>query len=374
LHHRNGTAIEAGCAEAHNGEMRAWWLLHTSRAPAQAAPAARMLRSELGVAGSAVLRGFARRARHATRETPFTGMLRATRMTITVVEAGRIDKALAKQFPDASRRALAELFAEGAVRIAGRRAKKGERVEAGTVVELARAPVTGEDLRVVPDPEVALVVLLERAELVAIDKPTGMPSQPLRAGERGCAANAIVARWPECAQVSGDARDGGLVQRLDIGTSGVLVAARTAEMHRALRGAFAAGQVEKEYVAITCARPVARDCDAPLAQRGDHVRVDEAEGMPAHTEFVVEREANGLALVRCRTRTGRMHQVRAHLAYVGAPIAGDALYGGAALEGFDGFFLHAAKVVLPVGDGRVVIEAGLPERFMRAARGCGLLA
>jgi 23S rRNA pseudouridine1911/1915/1917 synthase len=294
-------------------------------------------------------------------------------MTITVVEAGRIDKALARQFPEASRRALAELFAEGAVRVAGRRAKKGERVEVGDVIELARTPITGDQLRVVPDADIRLVVLVERAELVAIDKPAGMPSQPLRAGERGCAANAIVERWPECAQVSGDPRDGGLVHRLDIGTSGVLVAARTAEVHRALRGAFAAGQVEKEYVAITHARPVARDCDAPLAQRGDHVRVDEAEGLPARTEFMVEREANGFALVRCRTRTGRMHQVRAHLAYVGAPIAGDARYGGAALDGFDGFFLHAAKVMLPIGSERLPIDADLPERFAQAARSCGLL-
>jgi 23S rRNA pseudouridine1911/1915/1917 synthase len=145
-------------------------------------------------------------------------------------------------------------------------------------------------------------------------------------------------------------------------------------VHRALRAAFAAGQVEKEYVAITCARPVARDCDAPLAQRGDHVRVDEAEGLPARTEFVVEREANGFALVRCRTHTGRMHQVRAHLAYVGAAIAGDAVYGGAAVDGFDGFFLHAAKVVLPVGGAPLQIEASLPERFAQAARGLGLLA
>jgi 23S rRNA pseudouridine1911/1915/1917 synthase len=258
--------------------------------------------------------------------------------------------------------------------VAGRRAKKGERVEVGAVIELARTPVTSDELRVVPDADAQLVVIVERAELVAIDKPAGMPSQPLRAGEHGCAANAIVARWPECAQVSGDPRDGGLVHRLDIGTSGVLVAARTTETHRALRAAFAAGQVEKEYVAITGARPVARDCDAPLAQRGDHVRVDEAEGLPARTEFAVEREANGFALVRCRTRTGRMHQVRAHLAYVGAPIVGDARYGGAALDRFDGFFLHAAVVVLPVAGEALRIEAGLPEKFVQAARSCGLLA
>ena len=104
---------------------------------------------------------------------------------LTVAQAGRVDKALASHFPDASRRVLAALFAEGAVRIAGKRAKKGDRVEAGDVIELAHAPASGEELRVLPDPGIALAILLERAELVAIDKPAVIPSQPLRAGELG---------------------------------------------------------------------------------------------------------------------------------------------------------------------------------------------
>jgi 23S rRNA pseudouridine1911/1915/1917 synthase len=293
-------------------------------------------------------------------------------MKLTVDEPGRVDKALAKHFPDAGRRALAELFEEGAVRIAGKRAKKGDRVAAGDVIELAHAPATGEALRPLPDASITLDVLVERPELIAIAKPPGMPSQPLRAGELGCAANAIAARWPECAALGDDPRDGGLVHRLDVGTSGVLVAARTEAGYRALREAFHAGTVAKEYLAIVCGRPVSRECDAPLAQRGDHVRVDYTDGLPAVTSFTVERATETHALVRCIARTGRMHQVRAHLAQVGAPIVGDALYGGAPLAGHDGFFLHAERVELPLAGETLTIVAPLPARFAAALAACSL--
>ena len=78
------------------------------------------------------------------------------------------------------------------------------------------------------------------------------------------------------------------------------------------------------------------------------------------------------ALVRCTARTGRMHQVRAHLAYAGAPITGDTLYGGAELAGEDGFFLHAARIELPLPGGPLVAEAPEPERFARARAALGL--
>jgi 23S rRNA pseudouridine1911/1915/1917 synthase len=291
---------------------------------------------------------------------------------LTIDVADRIDKALARFYPAAGRRQLAQLFADGAVRLNGRRASKGDRVAVGDTVELTREPVHGVALRPAPDPDVPLVVLAERSELIAVDKPAGVPSQPLRPGELGTMANAIAFRFPECVAIGDDPRDGGLVHRLDIGTSGVLIAARTPEAHRALRAAFGAGMVVKHYLAITDGRPVARECDAPLAQRGKRAVVDLTEGLPAYTEITVEHTLPGHALVRCIARTGRMHQVRAHLAHVGAPITGDALYGGAPLPGHDGFFLHAERVALPLGGEPLVVAAPVPERFARALAGCGL--
>jgi 23S rRNA pseudouridine1911/1915/1917 synthase len=295
-------------------------------------------------------------------------------MKITADAEDRADKVLARHFPAVGRRRIAELFDEGCVKIGGRRARKGDRVAAGDVLELSREPLAGDALRPAPDPDAAarLEILVERPDVIVIAKPAGMPSQPLRAGELGTAANAIAARFPECAAIGDDPRDGGLVHRLDVGTSGALVAARTEAAYRALRDAFGAGAIDKQYLAITDGRPVARECDAPLAQRGKRAVVDHTEGLAAHTMFAVERAAAAHALVRCTARTGRMHQVRAHLAYAGAPITGDALYGGAPLAGFDGFFLHAARIALPLAGGPLVIEAPEPERFARARAACGL--
>ncbi len=294
------------------------------------------------------------------------------KITVEAGDEGRIDKALAKHFPDAGRRQLGELFDEGVVRLHGKRAKKGDRVVAGDVIELEREPVSGDALRPVPNADVPIDILLERDDLVVIAKPAGIPSQPLRAGERNTAANAIVSRWHECATIGDDPRDGGLVHRLDIGTSGALIAARNETTYRALRDAFGQGLVDKEYVAITEARPVSRDSDAPLTQRGDHVRVDHTDGLPAYTAFTVERANDQYALVRCVAQTGRMHQVRAHLAHVGSPIVGDTLYGGKPLDGHPGFFLHAAKVAFPIGSEKVTVEAPLPARFREALTALGL--
>jgi 23S rRNA-/tRNA-specific pseudouridylate synthase len=136
-----------------------------------------------------------------------------------------------------------------------------------------------------------------------------------------------------------------------------------------MREAFGAGLIHKEYLALVENRPVSRDSDAPLVQRGKRVVVDHTDGLAAYTAFVVERATATHALVRCTAQTGRMHQVRAHLAHVGSPICGDTLYGGTPLPDVDGFFLHAAKLVLP---DKTVIEAPLPERFATALAAVGL--
>jgi 23S rRNA pseudouridine1911/1915/1917 synthase len=284
------------------------------------------------------------------------------RFTVEPSEAGRIDRLLVRRFPDSSRRLLAELFGEGAVRIAGRIARKGDRAEAGAEVTLARAPASAADLRPLADPDAAarLRVLHVDDDLVVVDKPPGMPSQPLRPGERGTAAGGIVHLYPECAQVSDDPRDGGLAHRLDIGTSGALVAARSRDAWVALRAAFGAGKVDKEYLALVEHPPAANGCDLPLAQHGKRAVVDLAEGLPAHTAWETVARYGERRLLRCHATTGRMHQIRAHLARCGAPILGDELYGGQPFPGLVGFFLHAAAVRLPGREGEITVEAPLP--------------
>ncbi|HTJ44764.1 MAG TPA: RluA family pseudouridine synthase [Kofleriaceae bacterium] len=279
-------------------------------------------------------------------------------------EAGRADRVLARRFPGASRRRLAALFDEGAVKVGARVAKKGDRLDAGDEVTLTAEPAEGEDLRPVADEKAAAILreIYLDDDVVIVAKPAGMPSQPLRAGETGTAANGLAVLHPECTNASDDPRDGGLVHRLDIGTSGALAAARNRHAWVRLRRAFSIGAVEKEYLALTFGAPIATECMAPLAQRGKKVAIDHAEGLPAYTAFEIVQKLGDWRLVKCRASTGRMHQIRAHLAHCGAPIAGDVLYGGPALAGLDGFFLHAARLVLPrEGDAPPIdVEAPLP--------------
>jgi 23S rRNA pseudouridine1911/1915/1917 synthase len=287
------------------------------------------------------------------------------RFTVTAAEAGRADKVVAGRYPDLGRRQLARLFAGGAVRVAGRALKKGAAVAAGTEIELAAAPVRDDTAAPVPQPELALEVLHTDDALVAVAKPAGMPAHPLRAGERGTLANALVARFPECASAAAEAREGGLAHRLDTDTSGIILGARSREVWTALRQAFGAGAVAKDYLAVVSGDPADYGRrDGPLAQRGDHVVVTyDDDGLGATTTWEVVERGDDWALVRCRASSGRMHQIRAHLADAGTPILGDTLYGGPpGPPALVGHFLHAERLILdhPGGGQRLELGAPLP--------------
>jgi 23S rRNA pseudouridine1911/1915/1917 synthase len=278
--------------------------------------------------------------------------------------ADRVDRVVAAALGGRGRRLLARAFAAGEVRVNGRAARKGDRVAPGDVIEVGTVP-SRADLAPRPQPELPLSILLVDEALVALDKPAGMPSHPLAAGERGTLANALVARHPECVAAGADPREAGLVQRLDAGTTGVIVAARTAAAWRALREAFRRGEVRKEYLALVAAR-VEEDAviDLPIAHdraRGGARAGERAGALPARTEVHPVRALGRFTLLRCVAVTGRVHQVRAHLAARGWPVLGDLRYGGEPAGG-PGHFLHAARVELPhpARGQRLGIEAPAP--------------
>ncbi|MCP3097727.1 RluA family pseudouridine synthase [Myxococcus sp. K15C18031901] len=249
-----------------------------------------------------------------------------------------------------SRARLKRLFEAGAVKVNGRPAKKGLLVAAGQQVAVELEEETRE---AVPDEDFPLVVLHEDAALLFVDKPAGKPSHPLQSGETGTVANALVARFPECAQASVDPREGGLCHRLDVETSGVLVAARTRAAWTTVRDAFGERAVDKRYLALVTG-PLADEGDIDLPLRHHPRHPDRVEPAPhgaedareAVSRFRVLERTGEYSLVEVRIFTGVLHQVRAHLAGIGAPIVGDTLYGGREAPELGRFFLHARALGL----------------------------
>ena len=281
--------------------------------------------------------------------------------------AERLDKAVARLFGVSRGRAM-DWIAEGRVRVDGRRAPKGQPAPPGSKISVDKPPPD----QPVPQPELAIRIVHADAGVVVADKPAGMPSHPLKPGETGTAANALVGRFPELAAVGPSPREGGLVHRLDTDTSGLLLAARTDAAHAILRAQFTARTVEKGYLALVAgelhaggeiALPLAHDPQDARKMRaaGDADYAEALGARPALTSFSPVERRSGFTLVQVEIATGVMHQIRAHLAFIGHALAGDTLYGGPELPGLARHFLHAARLGFAHPDGtRARFESPLP--------------
>jgi 23S rRNA pseudouridine1911/1915/1917 synthase len=192
---------------------------------------------------------------------------------------------------------------------------------------------------VVPEPDLDLRILREDSLLVAVDKAPGVPTHPLRAGERGTVANGLMARYPEMEGVGFSLREPGILHRLDRDTSGILLAARTDSAFERMRVEFEQGRVTKVYFAVVHGRPEPEGVILrPIGSRGRRARRVEVlrqdaggRGLrgcsPAETHYSVVRTYRGFSLVRLRMTTGARHQLRAHMAFLGHPVVGDSVYG-----------------------------------------------
>jgi 23S rRNA pseudouridine1911/1915/1917 synthase len=306
----------------------------------------------------------------------------ALSLVVEPEEAGlRVDSFLVRRNLAPSSAAARRAVASGAVYVDGRTAKKGHRLEAGQRVDFGEPPVTETVLRATP--ELVLPVLYEDEALVAVDKPANVPSHPLRAGEGATVAGALIARFPECAAASADPREGGLGHRLDVGTSGVLVAARSRETWHRLRAALSEPACEKVYLAQVAGRfpeadelakefvvpgpyPASFVIDCPIGRQGRHggkVLLDSGrQPLPARTTATRLEARPGGDLVEARLSHGRAHQVRAHLAYLGIPVLGDSTYGESAGESPADLHLHAWAISFlhPITGKPLRIEAPPP--------------
>jgi 23S rRNA pseudouridine1911/1915/1917 synthase len=274
-----------------------------------------------------------------------------------------IRAALSEQGREVSVREIRRAIDAGLIRIEGKRRAPGDRASGGESIDLSRF-VPRSESRIEPEPELARLVrvVFRDDRLLVLDKPSGMATQPILPGERGTLLAAAIAIAPEIGS-AGPPLEGGLLHRLDVETSGLVMFAREAAVRTELRRAFSEHRITKRYLllvqgAIATARVVeGAIAPGPTPDRVRVVEPGDPKGRPARTEVEPIRSSGGRSLVRATTRFGRRHQVRAHLASIGLPILGDRIYGDPA---FPRLALHASELVLPDGQ---TFESPLPEEM-----------
>ncbi len=224
-------------------------------------------------------------------------------------------------------------IAEGRVLVDGATATASRPVPVGAEVRVRPAPPPPSDAE--PDPSVEIVVVFEDAHLLVIDKPAGLVVHPARGHAGGTLVNGLLARGDFALPGDGHDRQGharpGIVHRLDKGTSGLLVVAKTAAAREALKALFAVHDIEREYVAIVVGRAEERTVSTFHGRHPkDRLRFTSLvdRGKHAVTRVRVLERLRGATLVACTLETGRTHQLRVHLAeQLRTPILGDPLYG-----------------------------------------------
>ena len=292
----------------------------------------------------------------------------------------RLDRYLAHSLGGLSRAQIQRLIRQGLVAVDGEMAKPSISVKPGMQVVVRVPPMPGED---VVAQQIPLDIVYEDSELLVVNKPAGMVVHPGHGQRTGTLVNALLARYPELRV--GEAGRPGIVHRLDRDTSGLIVVAKTSTALEQLRRQFKGRQVHKVYLALVHGQPPAPEgiVEAPLG-RDPHRRQRMAVvsgGRSARTRYQVLEDLAGYSLLAVYPETGRTHQIRVHLAWLGVPVAGDRVYGrgrGARRRpeqlGLGRQFLHAWRLSFerPGGQGGLNLEAPLPAdlvRVLEALRG-----
>lgn len=249
------------------------------------------------------------------------------------LSGARLDWYLARQFPAYSRVLLRKAINAAGVKVDGRRVKAAHKLRGGERITIVLPEVAREG----PRPEdIPLDVLYEDAAIAVINKPPAMVVHPAKGHWKGTLTAALQFHFDRLSSVGGPTRPG-IVHRLDRDTSGVIVVAKTDQVHLRLARQFESRAVEKEYFAL-CAGVPDRDRDTIDLPVGLHphqrekmaVRRDHSTSREAQTFYEVAERFDGFSAIRAVPRTGRTHQIRLHLTNIGCPVLCDRLYGGRA--------------------------------------------
>jgi 23S rRNA pseudouridine1911/1915/1917 synthase len=282
--------------------------------------------------------------------------------TVPAALAGeRLDRIVALML-DVSRSLAAAVIDAGGAAVDGRACTTGKlRLLEGQEVAVDPAAVPVASLPG-PDPSVEFGVVHVDDSVIVVDKPAGLVVHPGAGNAEGTLVNGLLARFPDIAGV-GEPHRPGIVHRLDGGSSGLLVVARTQDAADSLIEQFASHRATRVYVALVWGHPKAPHgvIDAPIGRsRSDPLRMAiVADGRPSRTEYSVLQRFDGpaeLALLECRLETGRTHQIRVHLGSINHPLVGDPVYGQRRPRlQLERPFLHAAELAfVHPGTGQLV--------------------
>jgi 23S rRNA pseudouridine1911/1915/1917 synthase len=279
----------------------------------------------------------------------------------------RLDKALVLLAPEFSRNHLQSLIERGHVCIDGAPVLQPSRkLRAGQRLQLELVPT--DESRAYTAQALALDIVFEDAQLLVIDKPAGLVVHPAPGNWSGTLLNGLLAHHAGAAALP----RAGIVHRLDKDTSGLMVVGKTLEAVTALSRAIAARQVQRHYLALAHGRVdwAEKTIDAPIGRDpASRVRMAVlASGRTARTDVRCVARTTGFSALACRLHTGRTHQIRVHLAWIGHPLVADALYGGAAGLGLQRQALHAVRLQLahPLDGRRLAFERAPPADFAQA--------
>ena len=285
----------------------------------------------------------------------------------------RLDKEIVAHVGERlTRSQIQALIRDGLVTVDGSATKASARLKGGERVRVV-VPPPKQDTTVAPEP-IALNVVYEDDEFAVVDKPAGLVVHPGAGNETGTLVNALLARYPEIADIRYSPKRRGIVHRLDKETSGLILVARSERAMHRLMAQFQRRTVEKVYVALAERAPktLTGRIEAPIGRDPSQRRkmMVTRDGRPAVSEFaVVEQFKDGQALLRVKLLTGRTHQIRVHMAFVGAPLVGDSLYGYRHQRlSLRRQFLHAARLCFdhPDTGERLCFESPLPPDLQAA--------
>lgn len=288
----------------------------------------------------------------------------------------RLDRFLAARLPFLSRSRIQNLIHEGAVRLHGGKPKPSDKLRVDDRIEVEIPPVRPVETLA---EDIPLSVLYEDADLIVLNKAAGMVVHPASGNPDGTLVNALLHYCRDLSGIGGEQRPG-IVHRLDKDTSGCLVVAKNDATHHALARQFSRREVTKIYLALAAGHFKTKEgiVNAPIGRHLVHRKrmtvAATGKGRIAKTGYKVLAEIGDASLVQCRLFTGRTHQIRVHLKYLGHPLLGDSVYGTRSGRRFERQMLHAWKLgfVHPATGRPIAFVAPVPPDFVKAGVDPGL--